>query len=333
MSEKFIRVLKTMQRSMAEGIIDLLPDDYAMSVAEGRRQAETADELLGRAAPVIGRMLAEANYSLYFSNRTMSSGAELPEKSLDELVEGDTEEQMPHLTRTNLAIGQLVKGITEGHEGILRIIDSGSGTGATLAAIVAGASEGSRNSGLDTVSITGIESNPDFYASLQAFGEAAVTKLSEGGSNDAAILRLVQGDILESVRTMEPLPHGKKDVTVLTGNYVWHRLPTEIKDRLVREISERSSNSIILLADLMQNASKVNRQYFNFGNNGPLNCGNIGLQQMLESHGYVVRDTAVDGVHPSIHPKLGEKIRQEAANDGRLWIAYKGSEAERLIAA
>jgi hypothetical protein len=339
----FVSELEDMQRNMTEGVISMLSDKYAMTPAEGQRQVNSANSLLSFAGNDVQRILADANYSLYFSNRTMASGAQLPTTRLNDIVETDTEEQMPHLTRTNLAIGQIVGGIARRNAGRLTVIDNGSGTGATLAAIIGGISDADTDT--SQLSITGVESNGDFYASLKEFGVSALTRLRQQNTGfrmefsddiydgmEEETLCLVNDNLADSIAAAKDLPKGPNDVAVVTANYVWHRLTNRAKRGIIDKINEESSNSIFLIADLVENASTVNRRYFDFGNNGPLNCGNIALRQAFENSGFIVRDFAVEGPTGPVHPKLSEKIAAESANDGRLWVAYKGDAAKHALA-
>ncbi len=345
-STDFKDSLGQVQREMTVGGIALLPDEYAMTRREGRAQVRLADNILAVSSPKVERVLSDGNYTLYFSNRTMSSGAELPER-IEDVVEEEitSQEKMPHLTRTNLAIGQVVQGIAEHHRGRLSIVDTGSGTGATLAAITAGLGQADGDR-LDNVGIHGIEPNADFWKILQSFSGPALEKLLaantgfrlETSTSPESIgtpqtFGLIHGEVSEIFSQMPPLPNGKDDITVITANYVWHRLTSDVKAGLIDQIAQKASNGIFLIADLVENGSRLNRQYFNFGNNGPLNSGNIGLVDLFESRGFVVADLTRDVPPASIHPKLVEGIREEARNDGRLWVAYKGEESARVLAA
>jgi hypothetical protein len=342
---EFEIALGDMQTGMTEGNIQLLPDQYAMTQIEGRTLAESAGWLLSQLGHTATRLLSDANYSLYFTNKTMASAAELWETSIVDAVESDTQEQMPHLTRTNLAIGQIVQMIAKRTHGELTIIDTGSGTGATLAAIVAGLEEAAKDD-LGPINISGIESNPDFYETLQNFAGKASAKVGEAlipsgvfrfGDDIEDVtsvdgLTIAKGDVVDVLNNVERFPSGNNDTALVTANYVWHRLTDAVKTQIIQTVDEQTENKIFLVADLMENTSKVNRQYFNFGNNGPLNCGNINLAQIFMDHGFAVSMLSSASANSlQVHPKLAEAIEKEEANDGRLWIAYKGPEAGRLL--
>jgi hypothetical protein len=318
-----------------------------MTHDEGRRLARTADDYLTHLGPDGTRLLADTNYSLYFSNHTMATAADLLQTGINDIVETDTESQMPHLTRTNLAIGQIVQNIIERADGKVSVTDMGSGTGATLAAIVAGVEEAGRQGHGGQTSILGLESNPDFYASLEQFMHKAARRLFDAhtGLNSETIDRLmdqpdlfeqtitfnglaiVRGDIMRSVEHLA-IPADQKDISIVTANYVWHRLTTESKRDVVKSLDA----DIFLIADLAENASEVNRRYFNFGNNGPLNCGNLGIEQLFEDEKYTVTTLSRENaLQLGVHPKLAKAIEKEASNDGRLWIAYRGEKARKLV--
>lgn len=339
----FRESLRETQAAMASaGVIHMLPAQYAMTESEGRQQVELANRQLSNVPAEVGNVLAAANYSLYFSAHTMANGEDLLRTGIDDVVESEEQEKMPHLTRTNLAIGQLLAHIGSQMEGRLTVIDSGAGTGATLSAGISALNEGFE---YPETSILAIEPNPDFFAELQDLANRIIPRIRainhnyrlltlEGGALDAGTntLALANTSLEQAVKNLVvPQPSDKNDLTVVTANYVWHRLPAPVKSQVISEISQRSTNSMFLIADLMQNGSEVNRRYFNFGNNGPLNCGNLDLKHIFHGQGYEVRKLGHDFTPSTVHPKLVEKISQEADNDGHLWVACKGSEAERLV--
>lgn len=341
LNSHFQTSLTELQANMAQGVIAPLPEEYAMTADEGLQQVRFADKILYDLGPLGRRLLSDANYSLYFSQRTMANGEQLLDTTIDEVVESDGEEQMPHLTRTNFAIGQLLAGIARHRRGRLTIIDNGAGTGATLAATVSAMNQVSDYKG---TAIHAVESNADFCEGLEELAVSVVRKIQainpafglmtdQRQVAEGSGLVVAHQDVTDFINNLEALPKGKTDVTVMAANYVWHRLPIRAKGSMIRQIDASSSNSIFLIADLAQNASLVNRRYFNFGNNGPLNCGNISLWNSFYRHGFKVTRLGRGHGPTSIHPKLVERISAEATNDGYLWIAYKGPEAERLMAA
>ena len=91
-------------------------------------------------------------------------------------------------------------------------------------------------------------------------------------------------------------------------------------------------DSIVLLADLRANQSDVNERYFNFGNNGPLNCGNLGIEELFRSRGYTVSKLGDTSLNSVIDPRLNTTMIQEGKNDGFFWVAHRGEKAEKLIA-
>lgn len=321
----------------------LLAEQYAMTLAEGREQVIAADEVLGRTSPNAVQALSDANYSLYFSSNVMATAADIPDATLEEVVEAEGVEKMPHLTRTNLAIGQIVGQIAQSTRGNLTVVDIGSGTGATLASIF-GALNGSH--AFEKTNIVAVEPNRDFTRSLHSFAVKAGMQareanptygISYSSQSDLVIaqpeLQVVRKPISDVNLSGEVFPQGNDDVAVITANYSLHRLTSQATASLAETLGESAPNVICLFADLMANGSVINRRHFNFGNNGPLNCGNLELQKALEAAGFVVRKVGESETPKAIHPELATKIADEAANDGHMWIAYKGTEAERLIRA
>lgn len=331
-----------LHHNLATGNPVKIPERFAMTAGEGLRQVKAADATLTEAGTEVSRVLANGNYSLYFSNATMLSGAEIPSTSLDDVIESRSEAQMPHLTRSNYIIGQLARHFAAQRQGRLTIIDTGSGTGPTLATIVAGIGEVSDFTG---ISINSVESNPDFYGVLEDFAIEAMAKIQglnhdygfakgmEAFGSSEDLFSLAHLDIAELAAGLDVLPSGRQDVAVVTANYVWHRLTSGLKNRLVERVDNRTNNSIFLIGDLMQNGSEINRRYFNLGNNGPLNAGNLELRQIFEDNGYTVIKLGLDEAPAGLHPKLLEAVIADADNDGHFWIAYKGDEAQRVLAA
>lgn len=265
---------------------------------------------------------------------------------------------MPHLQRTNLALAQFVGGIAKNmhKDGRLVVIDCGSGSGGTLAPTIKELSETA--DGRD-VSVFSVEPNPDYAQGLKAFAPKfmkslqkidpefeLVTSDTDIQAERSSTLSLVETDIVRAIDSLDLSSLGKKDVVAVLNNYVWHRLPSNVKGHILGQMREKvllaeeakgeAPAIIVGKADLDENASDpVNRRYFNFGNNGPLNAGNIGIKGLFEFWDFSVMKLGDrDGRVPkSINPALAQAIIKEAANDGHFRIGYYGKEAERLVKA
>jgi len=342
---EFQAEMQATQLATAEGIIRLISPRYAMTPAEGRSQVMLANRLLGQAPSEFQKRLAEANYSTYFSRQTMADAETVLNTTIEEALDATAPDQMPHLTRTNFAIAQLIGAFAKNKasDGRLVALDCGSGSGATLVAMI---SELNRISDYEGISLFGIEPNPRYQAGLRAFAPTIMERIQainpgfELITSDQSIeierrhtLSLVEADIVSVMKGLKLSAMGEKDVAIMTANYSWHRLPSVVKAKMIERIKTEAPNSIFLVGDLQRNSSKVNRHYFNFGNNGPLNAGNLSLRHQFESQGYQVIKLGEDRPFKSIHPALADTIVREADNDGHFWIAYRGAEAQRLIEA
>jgi hypothetical protein len=344
LSPELMSEISTLQTQAAHGeAAYLLPSKYAMTKDESLDQVLRADTVLSEAREEVLVALANANYSLYFTPKVMATAADIPEASIEELIKADGVEKMPHLVRTNLAIGQIVGRLARDAKGKLTIVDIGSGTGATLASIF-GELNGAHS--FENTNVVAIEPNRDFARTLQDFAIKAVKQarkanprfgISFSSNSDLVIaepeLQVVRNPVSKVDLTGDVLPQGKDDVAVITANYALHRLTSGETTALARRLGDSAENVICLFADLMANGSEINRRHFNFGNNGPLNCGNIALQKSLEAAGFVVRKIGETEAPTSVQTELATKIAAEADNDGHMWIAYKGTEAQRLILA
>ena len=336
--------ISTLQSNAAHGeAAYLISPKYAMTKEEGLDQVLRADTELSNAREEVLIALANANYSLYFSPQVMATAADIPEAKIEELVRADGVEKMPHLVRTNLAIGQIVGRLARGVKGKLTIVDIGSGTGATLASIF-GELNGSHS--FENTNVVAIEPNRDFAQTLQKFAVDAGKQaraanpafgISYSKNSDLVIaspeLQVVRNPVSKVNLSGNVLPQGKDDVAIVTANYALHRLTSGETTALTKRLGESAENVICLFGDLIANGSEINRRHFNFANNGPLNCGNIALQKALEAAGFVVRKIGEAEAPKAVTPELAAKIAVDAEDDSHMWIAYKGAEAERLILA
>lgn len=344
LAPEFKSEISKLQSAAAHGEAPyLLPPRFAMTPDEGLNQVLQADTVLTEARQQVIEALSNANYSLYFTPKVMATAADIPEASIEDLIRTDGVEKMPHLVRTNLAIGQIVSRLAADVKGKLTIVDIGSGTGATLASIF-GELNGAHS--FENTNVVGIEPNRDFARSLRDFAISA-GKQARGANPDFGIsfsknsdlviakpeLQIIRNPISEVNLSGNVLPQGDADVAIITANYALHRLTSSETTELAQRLGESAENVICLFADLIANGSEINRRHFNFGNNGPLNCGNIALQKSLESAGFTVRKVGESEPPKSVHPELATKIAAEAENDGHMWVAYKGPEAKRLVQA
>jgi hypothetical protein len=346
----FLQALGRTQAMMADGTINKgawMPPEFGMLPTEGLAQVNTAQKLLSGQAQIVGRLLSDANYENYFTFRTMADGKTLLDTTISDLVERKDEEQMPHVIRTNYAMGQLVAGLVEASRGRVTLIDNGAGTGGTSAAIVSALNELADRKGIDVydrLSLHAVESSFGFYRLYADLAQLILPTIEYRNSkfkldapedknitDDENVYHMIHDDITAVIDGLETLPAAKKDMTIVAANYIWHRLPDMAKARMIQKIGKLSPNSIFLVADLTQNASAVNRHYFNFGNNGILNCGNVDLQNLFEGADYKVKLVGQDINPSSVHPTLLRRLSDENRNDGFFWVAYKGDEAERAV--
>ena len=120
------------------------------------------------------------------------------------------------------------------------------------------------------------------------------------------------------------------EVLLTTANYVWHRLPMTIKRKIVKKLAE-AENVVISVADLVKNASLVNRGYFNLRDNGLLNCGNIELLEMLEEEGFTVIELNETTKPKAMNEVLAQKIGAGTTTDSFFYVAAKGPLAIQAI--
>jgi|GEM_PF-5318997 len=344
-SGEFREEVAALHDAIAIGKPDASIMSHPMIITEGIQQVERADSVLGSpAAASIGaqRHLADANYATTFSNRTMLSAAAFPDTTPKGIAKMTGNEQMPWLTKTNVASALVAKAVVQAarkDKGTIDIFDAGSGTGATLAAFVAALGGRSAGNDLSHVSITAMESNPQFLPLLTHFAPTAAAQLAtrkhgpfgvqdyitHSTSADVRNIGIMEGDVVGALQAI-PLAEHPKDITVVVENYVFHRVPSVDKLKIFQWLSQ-ASNSLFLFGDLARNGSYINRAYFNFTNNGPLNTGNRGLLHLLNGQGFTVLPT-----HESIPRELQAAIAAEQENDCIAGIAFRGSYIGGLLA-
>ncbi|HEX5744297.1 MAG TPA: hypothetical protein VFX84_02490 [Candidatus Saccharimonadales bacterium] len=336
------------------GRIETVAPQFWMTAEAGRNQVTRADRHLNGENPGVEPILAALNYSLYFKPGTMAGAARTLSRSPEEVAAVEELEAMPHLTVSNWAIGETVQHVYEAmaarsDAGRLHIIDMCSGTGATPAAIVnrLGVAQ-ERGHGLDgdRLGIMSFETTPVFYDQLRTdylpgarphleglgVKEFETARLADFHNQPrTGTISLVAGDIVEGIVKLDMSEVTKDDVLVATANYGFHRLPSQRKDEIVQKLSA-AENSVIVVGDLRQNGSAVNRGYFNMSNNGPLNTGNLWLEDMLGMAGYVTRTIGHEGYEPDfVDAALRDRLHEQLDDDGFVTIAVKGPKANELL--
>lgn len=319
---------ETLQSKVMAGIIDVnfLPDNAIAPEGFGTRQVRNANRVFNASPSRAQLLLAQWNYNL-FNNSTMLEGSRLLGQegvgSLVQWTEQSEQESMPHLTLSNMAIGSSVSDILSSNElqnQKVTIVDTGSGTGATLAAVTLGIEQVKNMN--NSIALKGIEACQALFEKLQS---DFLPLLEQRTSNVEA--EIVLGDILSE---MEELPK-QEGFAIITANYVWHWLPSQYKQQLIKIISEKWENVIFLIGDLEKNESLVNRRYFDVAINGPLNTGNIGLQDLFLKNDYGINNLNVHFHSPSTADWLAKRIGQGTTADSLFYIAGKGEIAERIL--
>lgn len=326
--EEFWEALAKTQGHIAEGDISeatWLPDKYAMTCAEGKSQVETADHVLSTYDDGAGRLLSDSNYSLYFKDTVMANGAELPNISINEIVEAqDRGKKLINLSMANYGIGQMLQHISAGRQGSLDIVEIGPGTGATSAAVLAGLNEAGD---FNSVTLRGYEPNADFIKILQDF----VGKIEQSQLGSHVKPEYLHQSAVEGFEDLSFLPQADKDIAVFVAGHALHRLTTQQKISMVHSASKSSPNSAFLVGDLKRNGSPVNRRDLNFAQNGPLNAGNLTLNSIFQAQGYSVYQLTSANAPDTVNLDLARAIEGAVVNDGHFWVAYKGVEAARLL--
>jgi hypothetical protein len=342
--------LKRHQANVLGGDIVLVPKEAATAPEEGIAQVVFANDMLRAVNSKVEAALSDINYGSLFRMQTMAGATRtLDRREIDDLLESmsTSQEAMPHLSVSNWAIGQTVAGIYEylgrSQVGRLRIIDIGSGHGATTAA--------ETNSivhvdGIDRrpeIAITALETTTEFYKELATFAEndhaasaldlerVRLNKGSDESISTFGTLTTVNDDAVEVMKKADMSEWAdENDITVVTANYSFHRLPQSSKDAILERFSHLP-NVVFIVGDLAQNTSVINRRYFNLAANGPLNPGNRNLTKRFGKFGYDLVD--LEKQKPmSLDQRLAKRLSDDHRNnDGHLWIAYKGAVAAEAL--
>jgi hypothetical protein len=343
------QALEKHQRNVLNGDITLVSSEFEMSEENRLAQLRRADETFAKLPPHIQAIIAELNYEAFFRPQTMASGERTRDRDeRDKLIAslGQEQDAMPHLTLTNWSIGDISKGILEFTRQTgtgIRIVDTGSGPGGTLSAITSRLSE-AEGEGPDNLAITGIETTQGFYNQLEAFLKQdetvkvlGLTVESAGTDENAAPaqngkLTIIKADTLSGLKRVHDQGIREDEVVVITGNYSWHRLDSARKKEIMQMFKD-APNVVFLIGDFASHGNPVAKQYFCLGANGPLNVGNIGLNEAFTQAGYSTVDLSTQKPG-SLDERFREKIvkdDKDPNSDGHLWIAYKGNLAEESL--
>lgn len=340
--DDFRAALSQLEDDVRQGIINKIPPQFWMTELEGKLQVETADGAFSSLDPEVQYVMAMLNYET-FTGKTMLTGTACLERGLqDGLVftqwdEKDPEQaQMPHLQLSNRAMRELVRAIVERTPAdlLVQLIDLGSGTGATLAEAVLGLCDGADPvAGSQLARIHGIEGSPQFVWELQGEFSMHVRSLLDKTSASLYVdqFEIHEGNIPFVLEKLGLEVSNYASMTIVTANYVFHRLATPVKARIFKYLARHCENIIFLIADLKENASEVNRGYFNFRDNGLLNTGNIGLRKLLGSAGFSVFDLNQSTAPKTMNLALAKKIGQGPTSDAFFYVAYKGVRAEQIV--
>jgi hypothetical protein len=285
-----------------------------MTTDAARQQVEYIDSLYGALGDYGGQvqvLLAQMNYSFFKADSTMSSGIATLMKSkktlqqLEELSDqASLHRGMPHLDRSNaimaLLHGALVAAGTQDLH-ISTVVVPGAGFGGTTAITLDKVMDVCRGEPSRIFpNFVSIEPCRDLYAGLVDFSELAQRIISgDAELTGPGSLTNIEADILAALRERswnadttnegQALERaGSQQVTTFLFNYVLHRLGYPQKVELLREINLQYQDPILFIGDLAYNGSNINRGYFNFCLNGPLNPGNQRLKDALRETGYEV---------------------------------------------
>ena len=333
-----------------EGRIEPLRDEglwYPPALAT--TQVLTADYALSRYPSSVLAGIASGNYQTWGPEmmadiKTTLAGLSDPNKPKDF-------ESMPWLQLTNesssLVLGEVNKYLL-GKKGALHVFELGAGTGPGIATMLRqlAISKGAKGEGLgaDRISFTAIETTPQFGDAISRYmlDENTIVMLKELGltfddaTDDFMELqrgeaRLIRGDILGSLAKGDYSEVQHDDICYVNLNYVAHRIPMLQKAEIIDEFTKMSDNTIVVVSDLWENSSEVNRGYFDLSTNGPLNAGNIGLENLLRDKGFTVLTLTKDFRPDYISEDILNQVATQLENDGKVVIAYRGSKAAEAL--
>jgi hypothetical protein len=308
------------QQNVLHGRIVPLPERAWVTAEQGGCQAERANRALAGVGPLVRMEIVALNYGAVFTNDTMANASlTLHRNDIRELTTTSSVEAMPHLTVANYGIGQSVATFVNNAMSMgrkARIIEIGSGPGGTLAAVIDSICQDAPTIGPSNLSIIALEATPEFYEQLTTFAKsddgARRLNLSVACANAqgaeigrAGTLTAVYGDALEAIRNAIWV-NDDDAINVVTANYSLHRMPMNAK-REMFGLLRRLPHVALLIGDLWDNSSELNRKYFDLAVNGPLNPGNVGLMEVLRSNAFHVIDSSHQipaGVNPILSRRL-----------------------------
>ncbi len=345
------KVLEKHQYNVLHGNPSPVDEQYRTTAAEGIRQVRAANALLTGEEDGVESEISRYNYGgCFFGKGTMADASRtLLRGDTDKLIENDEHTAMPHLSISNYVIGQTIASVmkfAQGREDVkVRIFDYGSGHGATLSAIFSSINRFGAVVDPSRVAFSAIETTKPFFDKLQNFvrnkrrGAPSIgLKVSKArnGSNDFSrfgFLTTVFGDAPAAFkRLIKEGMGGKHEIIVLDGNYVNHRLPDNKKTEILGSVRE-CENVVIAFGDLIRNTSIINRGFFNRGANGPVNCGNEQLREILEAEGFEIIDLNVE-TPELLEESLADRMVRDDIDpdkDGHIWIAARGALARESL--
>lgn len=304
---------------------DFVDPRLAMSGGAALNQVLRANagfDVLRKAHPEGQRFVANVNYAGWTGN-IMTTGAGMLEdgRTMEEMIQ-QTGTGMAHLTASNFVLASGVRDFAEhfGAEGFTWI-DLGSGTGATVAAGLKGIQ------GLEarpTMRLVGIEGTQAFHAALlrdqERLFELAGQSAELDGHSGFVFDDMVDGVQQVVAETPVDCP------IVVTANFALHRLPTSAKAEILKLLAEHQTVAL-LVGDLHVNGSPANLRYFNFGFNGPSNCGHIGIGDVAVRNGFVFSDASKRTL-PRLAPELRGFVQNGPRSDAHVNLYGRGQGAQ-----
>jgi hypothetical protein len=348
--DDFKNELSALQERAKQGDIStLISEQYRMPANVAEQQVRYMDSLLsqlGEHATAVQVVLANMNYSFFKPNASMTTG-EITLRQFEQLFEklgsltdeGNRAQGMPHLVRSNAIMAAIVDALvarSSDDKRINSVIAPGAGYGATPGAAFAlllktcGAMVAP-----PMPNVLSIEPSPDFFSGLQETTRVAQDMLTNTGAINPGRIENFHGDIISVLKQhAESFAQGGEynpdlsrlgqQPAVFLFNYVLHRLGSAQKQELFKLIAEKFEEPLILIGDLAKNGSVINRGYFNYAYNGPLNAGNIDLRSDLESSGYQVMTLAEFATrHPTLTDKISAISQMSGTSDELFYVAFK----------
>jgi len=340
--------LSVHQRNVLNGDIVLVPAENELNEKNRLVQLQRSDATFSNLPPGIQAVIAELNYEAFFRPATMAGGERTRDRGERERLLtslGKDQEAMPHLTLTNWAIADVVKGVAEFAAQTnkkVRVVDTGSGPGGTLSAITSRLADAEALP--KDLAVSGIETTQGFYDQLDDFiaGDQVIRDLGLDvnpiAKNDGlpvsepGYLTIVKADTLSGLKRLHEQGFSDDEVVVITGNYSWHRLTTEVKKEIM-ELYKDAPNVIFAIGDFANHGNPVAKQYFCLGANGPLNVGNLDLENKFRESGYSIVELESEKPQ-ALDQRFNDQIVADDRNpdsDGHLWIAHRGDLAKETL--